>query len=135
MPHHSNLPTIRDINHRHLLDKITCDQKRLECFLGECQQCPDPDSFKQDLLADFDEEAIDSVTYQQWISTDRTTLETIVKGVEEFCDTLMDKLVHLKKHDYIAKEQSSFLKNKKKSLQPGELIIICEFAENYSFVL
>ena len=40
-----------------------------------------------------------------------------------------------KKHDSIAIEQSSFSKNEKESLQPGELIIICDFAENFSFVL
>ena len=47
----------------------------------------------------------------------------------------MDKLVQLEKHDSIANEQLSFLKNKKESLQLGELMIICDFAENYSFVL
>ena len=55
------------------------------------EQCSDPDSFKQDVLADFDEGAINSVMYQQWVPTNKTTLETIVKGVEEFCDTLTDK--------------------------------------------
>ena len=55
--------------------------------------------------------------------------------MEKFSDTLMDKLVRLKKDDYIANEQSSVLKNKNESLQPGEVIIICDFAQNYSFVL
>ena len=72
-----------------------------------------PDSFKQDLSADFDEVAIDSVTYQQWISTNSAALKRIVKGVGEFCDTLMNKLVQLEKHDSIANEQSSFLKTKR----------------------
>ena len=62
-------------------------------------------------------------------------MKTIVKGVGELCDTLMNKLVQLKKHDSIANEQSSFVKDEMETLQPGQLIIICDFAENYSFVL
>ncbi|KYM95059.1 hypothetical protein ALC62_14305, partial [Cyphomyrmex costatus] len=38
-------------------------------------------------------------------------------------------------HSYIAKQQSNFLIQKENELQPGECIVICDFAENYAFVL
>ena len=41
----------------------------------------------------------------------------------------------MKRHDFIAKQQSAFLKDKKEQLVDGELIVSGDFAENYSFVL
>lgn len=38
-------------------------------------------------------------------------------------------------HDYIKNEQSSFFKTTKNNLKEGEFLVICDFSENYSFVL
>lgn len=38
-------------------------------------------------------------------------------------------------HDFIAKEQARYLKERRDSLDLGEFIIVGDFAENYSFVL
>ena len=51
--------------------------------------------------------------------------------MEHFCK----KLDTLRRHDFIAKEQSHFCTERKESLQDGEVLVIGDFAENYSFVL
>ncbi|CAD6220764.1 GSCOCG00011584001-RA-CDS [Cotesia congregata] len=38
-------------------------------------------------------------------------------------------------HDFIAKSQSAFLKQVKESLQDGEFLAVCDFAENYAFIV
>lgn len=42
---------------------------------------------------------------------------------------------NLKKHDFIAKQQSFFFSETKSSLEENEAVVTCDFAENYSFVL
>ena len=77
---------------------------------------------------------VDEVTYKSWVLNDRTTLETIVKPVEEFVDHLLINLNKLQKHDFIAKHQSMFLKQMKKP-EMNYIIVIADLAENFSFVL
>jgi hypothetical protein len=38
-------------------------------------------------------------------------------------------------HDFVAHQQSSFLKETKSSLQDGEVIVSGDFSENYSFII
>jgi hypothetical protein len=67
--------------------------------------------------------------------TDRCELVTIVKSTEEFIESLLEKLLLLLRHSYIATQQVMFLKELKCNLQSGEFVVLCNFAENYSFVL
>ena len=39
-----------------------------------------------------DENLIDEVVYKQWVSVDRTTLETISTTADDFVDSLCEKL-------------------------------------------
>lgn len=62
-------------------------------------------------------------------------METIVKSAESFVLQFTDQLQHLIPHHFIANQQSDFFKNKKENLQPNEMLIICDFAENFSFIV
>eukprot|EP00731_Ephydatia_muelleri_P005409 Em0002g1585a len=42
---------------------------------------------------------------------------------------------NLRKHDFIAKQQASFLADLKANLKEGEVIIMGDFSENYSFII
>lgn len=64
-----------------------------------------------------------------------SSLETVLKLVEEFVTEFCEKLEALRRHDYIAKQQSLYLTQRKESLQPGEFVVVGNFSENYSFVL
>ena len=87
------------------------------------------------LTAAFDELSVDEISYKAWVSVDRTNLETVVRQTDSFVDHLLECLVSLKRHDFIAKQQSAFLKNKKQQLVDGEVIVSGDFAENHSFVV
>ena len=78
---------------------------------------------------------MDEISYKAWVSVDRTNLETVVRQTDSFVDHIVECLVSLKRHDFIAKQQSAFLKNKKQQLVDGEVIVLGDFAENHSFVV
>ena len=66
---------------------------------------------------------------------DRYSITTISKPVSDFVHNLFNSLVNkLKLHDFIARQQSNYLKEKKSSLLHGEYILIMDFSENYSMV-
>jgi hypothetical protein len=67
--------------------------------------------------------------------TDRCELVTVVKSTEEFIESLLEKLLLLLCHSFIAPQQAMFLKELKCNLQSGEFVFLWDFAENYSFVL
>jgi len=47
----------------------------------------------------------------------------------------MTTLFDLLTHSFIAKGQCKFLNQLKNKLKRGELVLICDFSENYSFLL
>jgi hypothetical protein len=122
-------------HYRHCLASIQCNPPRIECFLGQCENCPGVDVLHEELERSFDEFLVDQVEYRKWTTTDRSTLETKVQTVDEFLRSFIGMLPKLLHHDFIAMQQSNFLRTTKERLQPGEFLIVGDFAENYSFIL
>jgi hypothetical protein len=58
-----------------------------------------------------------------------------VKPSDEFTDMLIAKLAVLQSHSFVAVQQAMYLKELKFDLKVGVVIVLCDFAENYSFVL
>lgn len=77
----------------------------------------------------------DILSYKQWLHIDRTTIVSLELPVIEFNETVCKSLDILRKHHYIAKAQSAYVRSIKDSLQPGNVVILMDFAENYSFVV
>ena len=125
-----NLPT-----YHHCLAKIICNPLQPTCYLGDCKHCPGITTLKDDLITCLDESLIDNVVFKQWISVDRTTLETYSMPADEFVKMFCDKLKLLRPHSFIASEQATFYKEYKSKLVPGEMLVTADFSENYSFVL
>ena len=126
----SDVPT-----YHHCLARIMCNPPLPKCYLGECDACPGIAMFKEELIKLLDENDVDQIVYKQWVSTDRSMLETFCAPAEEFVDTFCEKLELLRPHSFIASEQASFYAMCKSSLQPGEILATADFSENYSFVL
>jgi hypothetical protein len=80
----------------------------------------------------FTDNAIENITLKQWILTDRCEVVTTVKSAEEFIELLLLLLLH---NSFIVTQQAMFLKKLKCNLQSGEFVVLCDFAENYSFIL
>lgn len=115
--------------------KIVCSTESPQCYLGKCNLCPGTHNFKETLRQLLDENDIDEITYKQWISTDRDSLETMIKPTDDFLDLFIEKLKNLLPHSLISKEQNAFLNFRKNSLKENEYVIVCDFSENVSFVV
>lgn len=83
--------------------------------------------FKEVLLTAFEEDMIENITYKQWVTVDRCTFETITKSAEDFVQEFCKQLVHLKKHDFVAKQQSAFFSEKKSALEENAIIYSVTF--------
>jgi hypothetical protein len=62
-------------------------------------------------------------------------LLTITQGVDEFLDCFFDQLKSLLPHHFVSKEQSKQFKKLKEDLQEGEVLVVCDFAENYTCII
>ena len=121
--------------YNHCIAQVICNPSLPECYLHTCKHCPGIDALKESLLAVLDDNIIDSVTYKQWTTTDRSTLETTSKTSDEFVEAFCDKLEVLIPHSFIATQQASFCCDCKSTLKLGEVLVVADFSENYSFVL
>ena len=117
------------------LSAIRCKQFLPDCALGICNSCPGTDKLKENLLEYFDANEFDEIQYKQWTTTDRSQLETISQSTEEFVETFIEKLQVLSRHDFIAKEQSNYLKDRNAAFNEGEDLVLGDFSENYTFII
>lgn len=119
------------------MDKILCSKatRSKYCYLRECERCSTRADFEQIFFKELQERNLLEITFEQWISTDRCNLETLVQQVDEFVLYFCEKLEKLVTHNFIKIQQSTFLRHTKSSLNFGEAVIVCDFSENYSFVL
>ena len=53
----------------------------------------------------------------------------------QFINLVIQQLEKLTAHSFIAKYQSNYLRESKENLEENEVIILRDFAENYSFVV
>ena len=121
--------------YEHCMATAICNPPQPKCYLGTCTACPGVDALKEFLQTTLDENMIEMVTYKQWVSVDRCTLDTISSTSEEFVETFVEKLEALLPHSFIAKQQALYFNDCKNALKPGELVVQADFSENYSFVL
>lgn len=121
--------------YHHCLASILCNPPLPTCFLGNCTYCPGVSKLRDDLSTLLDENVIDNISFKQWISVDRSTLETYTKPVDEFVEMFCEKLELLRPHAFIAAQQASYYNDCKSGLAPREMLVTLDFSENYSFVL
>ena len=105
------------------------------CFFGDCENCGDTEQLQLHLEQLFDENFIDEVSYKKWTNTDRSMLETVTEATEDFIVSFISLLKDYAKHSLLTTLQTSTYQDKKNGLQPGEVLVVCDFAENYSFVV
>ncbi len=89
------------------------------------------------LITCLDESLIDHVVFKQCMGFCRQnyTLETHSMPADEFVELFCENLDILRPHSFIASQQSTFYKDCKLKLVPGEMLVTADFSENYSFVL
>lgn len=121
-------------NYKNCLKQITCQNPNENCFLGMCTECPSITDFSQSLQRLLDEKNIHQVQFSMWTGTDRSTLQTQIVPTVEFIEELSSKLLLLKPHSFLAKQQSQFFSYVKDNLHDGEVLVILDFAENYKYI-
>ena len=131
----SKMPQIAELPSYHVIARIVCNPAQPACYFRTCESCPSIEDFKTELLSAYELEDIDEIQFKRWTSTDRSELSSMVLPLEEFINQFCERAVKLVRHDFIAKAQSQFLKNKKDEIGEGEFVIIGDFSENYSFVV
>ena len=84
-----------------------------------CNNCPGTDA----LLGFLDKQLGEHFHYSQWEAADKTSLLTVTTIFEEYKEALIAATNSLTKHSFLAKCQANFLKSKKESLLPNEVLI------------
>lgn len=114
---------------------IICAEPNVNCHFGDCVICPGVGKLHQALEKAIDDRDIETIAYSQWVAKPRMTLETLLKNADEFIDELCDGAKNLLGHAFIAKNQAHYFKHMKENLQEGEFLVVCDFAENFAFVV
>lgn len=119
-----------------LMSHLVCSMDNRDCMLRHCSNCPTSENLKKFLEQKFEEwDQEDEVTYNAWVTTDRTQQVTLTVSLEEYLNHLIKSLEKLLPHSFITKSQSNYLKELKSTLKPEEAIVLIDFSENYSYVI
>lgn len=145
--------------YRDLLSKMLCDNPNADCKLRNCANCPGEKAVEDYLSGCLENNLIDNVVYRQWTQQEgkndveyiekfsfqcvksnfdnlgRSNLEKITKPVDNFITDFIKQVAALIPHDFIAREQAEYLKKRKEEIQQGEYVVICDFSENYTFII
>jgi hypothetical protein len=78
---------------------------------------------------------IETISYNQWVSTDRSTLMAVTLTKDVFKETFIENFAKLKAHHFISWSQAKYISDLKEKLPMAEIIILMDFAENYRFIL
>lgn len=124
-----------------LIADICCSYKNETCLFRLCNECK-----KSEVV--FDEtRGNDLILYFQWITLKekyfekksktvresvKLTKQPLQATVSELISKIRSKLPDFMAHEARIVHQYSNLSDKKKSLQPNEILIHCDFSENYS---
>lgn len=127
-------PIIED--YKDLISKTVCSLESKEYMLHRCESSPGKEELERFLEKIFeDNDPDDIIMFKQWVHTDRDTLDTKRLTTEDFIEDLSSKIWNLSVHQYIAKHQSQHLRTTKENLCIGDIVIMMDFSENYSFIV
>jgi hypothetical protein len=101
---------------KRLLALMLCSPATEHCLMNSCTQCPEEDVLQEDLQDILECSMTHVITYNQWLTTDRSNLNTVTSISDESVEKLVLSLKKLKIHDFVAHQQSSFLTETKFSL-------------------
>ena len=119
-------------SYKDLLILAVCNEESKDCMLQRCSECPGFDWVKEKLMKKC-EDLNEEISFNQWVSVDRTELISQTLNILEYVNLVVSKLTLLTPHHYIAHAQSSYLKQRKDAMDENTAIVLKDFSENYSF--
>ena len=126
------------IDYKDVICKAVCNIDTRNCLLHVCEHCPGKQGIQNYLINCFtnnENELDEDISYMQWTSTDRTTMNKLTLTIEEYINLLKEEVFELCEYHFISKAQSNFLRYKKETVSENEAVILLDFAENYSFII
>lgn len=121
-------------DYKDCLEFILCKRPTAACHLLQCKNCPNMEKLSELVLELLEQNSIEQVIFSTWQSTDRCTLKQECLPSDEFVEELCNRLKVLITHSFISKEQCKFISDKKENLRGDEILLQCDFAENYAYV-
>ena len=119
-----------NVTYKDLLQVAVCDTENMECMIHRCESCPTYSALQSYLETKLEDYEInEDISFTQWDSTDRTTLQTHVAPVDEFVEKLVYSIDNLSTHSFVAQSQSQFLKSRKEAMDNKTCILLLDFAE------
>ena len=125
----------KDVSLEDVMAKAVCDINSEACMMRNCRNCPGEAGVIEFVQAFPAMEGKEELRYSKWVSVDRCTLQEVVEPVEDFLASFSSAIVLLTRHHYVSKNQSQAYKAAKESLKEDEVLVVGDFAENYSFVV
>jgi hypothetical protein len=102
-------------------------------MLRKCNRCllsTDISDYLKELMVEEPDDTIDvTIMVEQW---DGGSLIKREMSLDDFCIQLQNQLQTYTRHLYIIKSQNYALKENKKHLTPGSIILQTDFTENYA---
>lgn len=124
-----------DYNYQILMEKSVCDLSNRKCMLHLCNLCSRETGVREFLSSIESLQEMENINYKQWVTVDRCNMIEKCESSDEYINSLSKKIVNLTRHHYIAKTQSHFLKELKLNMTSDEVILLLDFAENFSFII
>lgn len=121
--------------YQHWIAQSLCNPPTINCCMGKCLFCPGDAGLIEALLMAYSTHKIEKVTYKKLVQVDRSNLLTMTAAVDDFVNLLSEEMKKLTFHSFVAKEQNKFLDEANANLSKAEFLTICDFSENYSFVV
>lgn len=118
-----------------LMSTLVCNIENEDCMRNRCPACPSKDALQMILESALDTDEVDDLRVEHWIAGVRCRLEIIILTPAEYSEKFLDAIEELKLHHFVSKQQAKYLKELKTSLKDDEMILLLDFAENYSFLV
>lgn len=122
-------------NYHDCLDFVLCRQPRDECHFNTCKICSGSNKLTEYLQELLQICGKTEIKYSIWCATDRATMETKTSSRNNFLAELSNIIEKLKIHDFIHQKQTSYFQELKQNLNDNEILVLCDFSENFAFVV
>ena len=122
------------LDYKYFNEKFVCSITQKECAFSKlCEKCNNSTDLTSDLVARLQQKYDDDAPrFQKW---GKNHLSWHEKSQSDFIEYFLDEFRKFLRHQFTAKNQQLAFEKEKEKLQPGELIILTDFAENYKFTV
>jgi len=110
-----------------------CNPPSQYCNFNLCDSCPGPENLTAYLSRLLLSEQ--TIMCSQWLLKERCTSEVVTMPVDIFKAEFVENLKKLQPHRFVVKLQHEFFDKLKEELKVGEVLVLCDYAENYSYLI